>query len=95
MPISAKKRLEIANVCYANVGGTFARFLDKDMPVTNFKWEDFVDMMEREADLWMMIHQVYKGRDNKDEVSTLARKYAREIAETWVTRSGILRQNNS
>ena len=84
--ISTKKRMEIANICYANVAGSFAMFTNPKYRGEKFTWERFPEMMEREADLWMMLHLV-KGK--KDEVNALAKKFAREIAETLVERMSV------
>lgn len=43
--ISDKRRLQIANVCYANVAGEFAIFCNDEMRGPNFKWENFSNMM--------------------------------------------------
>ena len=85
--ISDKKRLEVANVCYANVSSMFAMFCNDAYRGPNFKWANFCDMMVREADLWMMIHNV---RGNKDEIHDLARQYAHEIAERMIKQSGFV-----
>ena len=37
--ISDKKRLEIANVCYANVAGEFAMFMNPKCRGPNFTWD--------------------------------------------------------
>ena len=90
--ISDKKRLQVANVCYANVSGMFAMFCNDTMRGPNFRWSEFPNMMAREADLWMMLHNV---QGNKQEINETAVQYAREIAETLVTRSGLLDKERS
>lgn len=85
--ISEKKRLEIANVCYANVAGRFAMFCNDQFRGPNFRWDNFVDMMVKDADLWMMIHNV---RGNKKDINETAVQYAREIAERLVKHAGFV-----
>jgi hypothetical protein len=79
--ISDKKRLEIANVCYANVSGQFAMFCNPKMRGPNFKWDRFADMMEKSAEHWIHIHNV---RGHKETLKQTAKQYAREIAEHLV-----------
>ena len=81
--ISAKKQLEIANVCYANVAGDFAMFTNPKYRGANFSWERFPDMCERHAEGWMFIHGV---RGDKQKINDTAKQYAREIAERLVQR---------
>lgn len=81
--ISDKKRLEIANVCYANVAGEFAAMHNPKYRGSNFTWERFIERCKSNADLWMMIHHV---RGNKQEINETAKQYASEIATTLVTR---------
>ena len=79
--ISDKKRLEITNVCYANVSGHFAMFCNPRMRGPNFKWDEFATMMEEDADLWMLTADV---RGHKETIHETAKQYAREIAERLV-----------
>lgn len=81
--ISEKKQLEIATVCYANVSGNFAMFCNPKFRGENFTWEWFIEYCESHADMWMMIHGV-KG--DKNVISTVAKTYAKEIAETLIRR---------
>jgi len=81
-----KKRLEVANVCYANVAGEFAMFTNPKYRGESFTWEWWVDHCAENADLWMMIHDV---RGDKEQVNTLAKQYAREIAERLIDRAGL------
>lgn len=83
MTISDKKRLEIANVCYANVAGKFAMFHNPKYRGANFTWAGFVEHCEECADEWMFIHGV---RGHKETVNSTARQFAKEIAETLVKR---------
>jgi len=80
--LSNTKRLEIANVCYANVAGMFAVFCNAKNQGPNFRWENFPSMMEREADLWMMLADV-KCSD-KELMNATAKQFAREIATALV-----------
>jgi hypothetical protein len=50
----------------------------------NFSWAEFANMMEGQADTWMMIHRV---RGHKEDVNKTAALFAREIAERLVTRA--------
>jgi len=84
MSISKIKQLEIANVCYANVAGQFAIFNNPKYRGPNFKWENFSEHCVREADLWMIIHDVYRSSKNRDEINERAREYAKEIADRLV-----------
>jgi hypothetical protein len=79
--ISDKKRLEIANVCYANVSGQFAMFCNPQMRGPNFKWDEFATMMEEDSDIWMYANNI---RGHKETIYRTARQYAREIAERLV-----------
>ena len=81
--ISDKKRLEIANICYANVAGEFAMFNNPKYRGENFTWTWFIQHCEDEADLWMMISNV---RGHKASIRHAAKNYAKEIAETLVSR---------
>ena len=84
MSISDKKSMEIANVCYANVAGQFAMFCNSKYRGPNFTWAEFADIMEGQADTWMMIHRV---RGHKEDVNKQAALFAREIAERLVIRA--------
>jgi hypothetical protein len=87
MSLSDKKKMEIANVCYANVAGDFAMFTNEKCRGPSFKWEDFPQMMERSAQYWMMIHAVYDPRVSGAEVDECAASMAREIAEKLIERA--------
>jgi len=86
--LSDKKRLEIANICYAYVAGNFAMFINPINRGANFTWDSFVIMQEKSSSEWMFIQHV-KGE--KEEVNTMAKQYANEIATTLVTRAGLLK----
>ena len=81
--ISEKKRLEIANICYANVAGEFAMFNNPKYRGENFTWDWFIQHCEDEADLWMMISNV---RGHQASIRFAAKTYAKGIAETLVWR---------
>ena len=85
--ISDKKRLEIANVCYANVSGEFAMFMNPKYRGDKFTWQGWVEHCEESADLWMMISDV---RGDKETVYSTAKQYAREIAQHLTNRAGVL-----
>ena len=87
MVLSDKKRMEIANICYANVAGSFALMCNPAMRGANFKWSSFVGMMERESSTWMFLNSV-RG-DNK-VVADTARQFASEIAQTMLDRAGFV-----
>lgn len=82
--ISDKKRLEIANICYANVAGEFAMFTNPKYRGENFTWEWWIEHCEQQADLWMILQNV---RGQKAEINETARRFAREIAEHLVHRA--------
>ena len=81
--ISDKKRLEIANICYANVAGEFAMFNNPKYRGPNFTWDWFPGHCERNADMWMMLNGV---RGHKETINQTAKTFAKEIAETLVRR---------
>lgn len=85
--LSDKKRLEIANICYANVAGEFATFCNPKFRGPNFTWEHFAEMCEEQAHIWMMTNLV-KGSEK--EINKTAAKYAKEIATTLLRHSGFL-----
>ena len=85
--ISDKKRLEIANVCYANVASDFAMFTNPKYRGTNFTWDWWIGHCEKMADSWMHIHNV---RGHKETVNATAKQYAREIAERLVDRAELV-----
>lgn len=84
--LGSKKKLEIANVCYANVSGLFAMFINPKYRGPNFTWKYFIEHCEENADLWLMIANI-KGK--KDEINVQAKIYAKEIAERLVKRAGL------
>lgn len=77
-------KLQIANVCYANVAGSFADFMNAKFQGPNFDWNKFPEMMENKAVLWLFMHDIVEG--SKKENERTAKKFAREIAETLVKR---------
>jgi hypothetical protein len=79
--LSAKKRLEIANICYANVAGEFAMFNNPKFRGPKFTWERWIEHCEDAAEGWMFINDV--SGDMK-QIVALAREYAKEIAERLV-----------
>jgi len=83
---SSKKRLEIANVVYANVASDFALFSNPKYRGINFSWANFAEMERGRARDWMFIHNVGKSK----EIMEMAEQYAFEIAERLVTHSGFL-----
>ena len=89
--LSDKKRLEIANVCYANVAGQFAMFINPKFRGPNWDWNLFVGLCERQSDLWMKVNDV-KG--NRKLIDQTAAQFAKEIASTLVTRAGLLEDDN-
>jgi hypothetical protein len=81
--ISKTKRLEVANVCYANVAGRFAMFSNPKYRGPNFTWEWFVEHCEENSQDWMFIHNV---RGHKETIYTTAKQFSKEIAERLVKR---------
>ena len=90
--LSNKKRLEIANICYANVSSEFASFCNPKFRGPNFTWSNFVDMCANWAPLWMMQNYV---NGNEKDINALAIKYTREIANTMLDHSGFLGDDNA
>ena len=80
--ISEKKRLQIANVCYANVSGMFATFCNLKFRGPNFTWDFFVKYCGDESDLWLAINNIQRTEENKE----LAKKFAIEIAENLISK---------
>lgn len=89
--LSDKKRLEIANICYANVAGQFAMFINPKFRGSNWDWNRFVGLYEHQSDLWMKVNDV-KG--NRKLIDQTAAQFAKEIASTLVTRAGLLEDDN-
>lgn len=86
--LSAKKQLEIANICYANVIGYFVDYdLLHKRSQANIDWNSFPDKMARWSQNWMWLHGV-KG--NRSRIIETAEKYAREIANEILTRAELL-----
>ena len=81
--LSDKKTLKIANICYANVAGTFAMFTNPSRRGPNFTWDWFISHCEESAQDWMFVYHV---RGHKESVNQLAKTFAREIAEHLVMR---------
>lgn len=86
MRVSQKKKLEIANICYANVSADFAMMINPKFRGDKFTWEGWVSRMQREADLWLILNAV-EGNTTVNE--SLAREYAKEIAERLVELSEV------
>ena len=81
--ISKAKRLEIANVCYAEVSGAFAMFQNPKYKGPNFTWEWFVEHCEVHSVHWMFIHNV---RGHKETILAEAKLFSKEIAQRLVER---------
>lgn len=82
--LSDKKRLQIANICYANVAGEFATFSNPKNRGQNFSWEWFIAHCKEIADVWVTLNYVAGPRTLIQET---ARQYAAEIATTLVQRA--------
>lgn len=82
--LSDKKRLEIANICYANVAGSFADFCNSEMRGPNFSWANFPAMMVRQSSTWMFLNSV---RGDNETIAFTAAQFAHEIATTLLDRS--------
>ena len=83
--LSARKRTEIANICYANVSSWFASMCNPENRGSKFEWKNFTGMMVDMSDNWRFIHAV-KG--NPRDIDELMAQYAREISERMVDASG-------
>jgi len=79
--LSKNKRLEIANVCYANVAGEFAYFTNPRYRGDNFTWDWFIEYCSDRADMWMDLNDV-KG--TKKLINETAKEFAIEIATRLV-----------
>jgi hypothetical protein len=84
--LSTSKKLQIANICYANVSSSFAMFCNPKYRGANFQWDKFKDMMVRMSDTWLMIH-IPKVTP---EMQELAKQYAEEIASNMLDQSGFV-----
>ena len=84
--MSASKKLQIANICYAHVSSDFAMFCNPKYRGTNFQWSQFKDMMVRLSQTWLMIH-IPKVTP---EMQELAKQYAEEIASNMLKQSGFV-----
>lgn len=84
MAISEKKRLEVANVCYASVSGLFALFVNSKNRGHNFTWDWFIEMCEAESKTWLM-----RVRGSRDEINILGKELAGEISRHLVNRMGV------
>lgn len=78
--ISEKKRLQIANICYANVAGLFASFHNPNFRGLNFNWDKFVAMCVGQSHLWLFQNGIPKD----DKVVALGQQFAKEIAENLI-----------
>ena len=78
------KKLEIANICYANVSGIFADFIQMSSSGNLYNWNNFPNYCERSAYLWLMLNS---SIERTDAVVALAKEYAKEIATTLITRA--------
>jgi hypothetical protein len=85
--ISEKKRLEIANLCYAHVAGEFAMFMNPRHRGPNFTWEWWIKHCEESADNWVFIHNI---RGHQETIKQTAKQCSREFALRLIDRAGIL-----
>lgn len=81
--ISKTKRLEIANICYAEVSSRFAIFNNPKYRGPNFSWDNFAEMCEENAWQFMFTHNV---RGHKESILIAAKQFSKEIAERLVKR---------
>lgn len=82
--LSDKKKLQIANICYANVSGQFALFANPKNRGPDFTWDWFIKHCEENADLWMIIHHVYGTRGDVTSINETAKQMCSEIAKHLV-----------
>lgn len=87
MAISDKKRLQVANICYASVSSQFAMFINAKNRGAKFTWTNWIDSCEESAEDWMVIHRV---RGDKQTIIDTAKQYSREIAEGLVKKAGLV-----
>lgn len=81
--IGKVKRLEIANICYAEVSGRFALFQNPKYRGPRFSWDNFAEQCEEFSQDWMLIHNV---RGHKESIRDTAKQFSLEIAERLVKR---------
>jgi hypothetical protein len=74
--LSDKKRMEIANICYANISHWFAAMCNPANRGAKFEWKNFPAMMESRSLDWRLIHNV---RGNKDSIDLYMAQCTREI----------------
>ena len=86
--LSIRKRLELANYCYAHVSGMFASFCNEKERGPNFTWERFVDICANRSFSCAMA--CIKFSDDMPQYEYWARTFSKEIAETLLKRSGFL-----
>lgn len=79
--ISKAKRLEIANICYAEVSSRFAMLNNPKYCGPNSNWSNFVQHCEDISETWMFAHGV---RGYKETVHANAKQFSREIAQRLV-----------
>lgn len=79
--LSKYKKLEVANVCYANVSSLFATFVSSKMRGPNFTWEKFPGICKDWASSWVYIHDI-KG--DRAALEQYAEECAVEIAQRLV-----------
>jgi len=80
-------KLWISNICYANVSGLFAMFNNPKNRGSNFTWEFFVRHCEEESEIWLVVNDLLTSNNQINiERKELAKKFAKEIAETLVKR---------
>jgi len=86
--MNQSKRYQVANICYAIVGGNFAMFCKADNRGANFKWENFASMQEKHCALHVWMHMpIPKDPKIKKEIEETASNFGREIAENLVNRA--------
>lgn len=84
--LSNVKKLQIANCVYANVAGRFAMFNNPKYRGPHFTWDQFILDCKREADLWIIIHDIKTTKNNKKQAIEYAQLCAQEIAQNLVHR---------
>jgi hypothetical protein len=82
--LSQKKKLEIANVCYANISSAFAEFNNPKNRGNSFSWDWWKNWCVETSDCWMMVHNIKASKAIKDSANDLAREYSKEISDRLV-----------
>jgi len=85
--LSDRQRLEIANICYANVAGMFADLCGRALRGHTVDWQGFPERCQRHSESWLWIHH---ARANTDAGRAAAKEFSKEIADNLLWHSEVL-----